>query len=117
MSAQRQYMFLRCEPYQVGSQQWATSKIEWSLCLGCSKTMRFQLPLPGRQFSEIHYRQREVLRLTDQLKGPTIHHRKGGAQNLMAFEDLIQCILQHAHVEWAGEMNGGRNVVRRTLRL
>ena len=89
-----------------------SGQIEGPLGFGGDQPPDLGLPLARRQLPQVDDRQRLIVkRRGDHLRGPSIHHRKGGAQGFVALDDFVETLLQRRQVERSLETDGGRNIV------
>ena len=113
-------MALARQPDQQRAQQGAAGEVERPPRLGGGQALRLGVAGGGREGLEIHHRQlHRLLRVLgmDHLHRPAGAGREGGAQGLVAADDLAQARRQRGHVEPPLGLEGRRQVVERAPRL
>src|SRR5215510_6603766 len=98
MHRQEQYVLLCVQTYQRGTQQRSLCQVERPLGLLAFQGMHLRFPLTPRAGLELHHRQGKGCARRDDLTRLAFDIEKGGAQNLMAPDNLAQALLQRRHM-------------------
>jgi hypothetical protein len=108
-----QDVVLRTEAQHGDAQQRPQRQIERTLVLLPGGAPQLRLPQRLRQGGEVDHRQGEDRFGRDLLDRPPPFRGEGGAQRIVAAEDLAEGELEHAGIEPAGEADGRDQVVGR----
>jgi hypothetical protein len=111
MHAEHEVMLLRTQPQELGAQERTLAEVEGLLGGARGQALSLVLALGGRQGGKVGQRQGYGQGGLDDLDGLAVVQAEGGAQRLVALDQVGQAGLEGGGVERTGALQDKRDVV------